>query len=219
MSRKLRSVVLVTLVLLFFNNISSANLVFQMTASNTTLGFGDSETIGLWAWAQEATGMNGLNLWQLDMVVDVPGVVKVTNVEILQPTPLDPYIPSGTVDSLGNVFGLGGGVLSAPQDSSVGVGGFTLMANITIEAIGAGVVEYDLAGDTQGFYGHLRDFDWMSWIDPGGTVYDFTYDAPYKAVFEGGDNIFAVVPEPASLVIMAVMAGLALRNRKIGAGK
>ena len=209
-SRKLRSILLIVLVLLFFNNISSANLVFQMTASDTTLVLGEPATIGIWAEAEEAVGMNGINIWQLDLVVDFDNVIMVTDVDVLEPAPLDPFLPeyvSINTDFNGNVYGLGGGLDGAYDDSSVGVGGLTLLANITIEAIGVGVAEYEFTdiGST-GFYAYLRDQDY--------------YDIDLNNIdILPGNTIFMVTPEPASLVIMAVMAGMALRSRKIGAGR
>jgi hypothetical protein len=95
----------------------------------------------------------------------------------------------------------------------VGVGGFTLLANITIQAVGAGEVTYDLTGDTAGFYVWLRDYFVTG---PTGNEYDATFDAPYKAVFQPGDNVFTVVPEPGSFVLLATMAGLALRRWRLG---
>ena len=223
MNKKLSGVFLVLLFLLSFSSLSFANAVFKIDASNYTLGIGDTEVIRLYASIEEQTsGQNGINLWQLDLFVDVGGVVSVTDVEILQPAvpQLDPLIPSYvSINSLlsGNVLGMSGAALDPPKGSGVGVGGFTLLANITIEGLVPGQVTYDMGGDTLGFNAYLRDFDWGLWEDlPGTNVYDSTYDAPYIAVFQEGNNVFEVVPEPSSLVIMTIMAGLALRRRKTG---
>ena len=146
--------------LAFFNTNASANLVFTMTASQNTLEVSETAVIGLWGEVEEqATGLNGINLWQLDMVVDTDNVIQVTNVEILQPAGdegLDPFVPEYIYindengDFFGDVLGMGGAALNPPSPSSVGVGGPTLLANITIEAIGVGQATYDLAGDTAG---------------------------------------------------------------------
>ena len=224
MKNQVRFVCLALSLSFFFNSVSFANAVFKMTATRNILEVGETATIGLWANIEEqTTGLNGINLWQLDMVVDVGNVVTVVDVSLIAPSPRDTFMPEyvgiNTPDS-GNLLGVGASVFEAPKDSGVGVGEFSLLANITIQAIGLGEVTYSLGGDTLGFNAYLRDFDWGNWQDPSGTsVYDSTYAAPYRAVFQSGNNVFTVVPEPGSLAIMAVMAGFALRRRRVSIRK
>jgi len=214
----------VSLLLLFsLNGESFANAVFKLTASQNTLGVSDTAVIGLWANIEEqSSGLNGINVWQLDMRVDVDDVISVTDVQVLQPAPLDPMLPEyGSINSTfdGNVLGIGGGVMSAPQDSSVGVGGFTLLANITVQAIGVGQTTYSLNGDTAGFYVWLRDYFAMG--DPQ-SDYNASYASPYKAVFEptpDNAHVFTVVPEPGTFILLGCMALAASSRRKTASRK
>jgi len=211
---KLKLVCFAVLALHFFNAVSFANLLFQMTATQNTLTVGEEATIGIWAnIEEEPNGLNGLNLWQLDMVADVPDVVKVktdgtipgTEIDFIAPSPQD---PDGTgwasvnqdLDTNvfeGNVLGLGATLATMPDDSDTGVGGYTLLVEVTIEGIASGTVEYDL-------------------VEEEGNYYDIM-DGNLQ--FVPGNNVFTVVPEPGSLLIMALMAGLALKSRKLGIGR
>lgn len=214
-NNKASFVFLVILLLLFFNGASSASLVFRMTATDNTLIVGQEATIGIWAYAEEAAGLNGLNVWQFDMVVDTSNVIAVktdggTAIDLIAPSPMDETMPGwSSVNSLlsGNVLELGAVTLDSPQDSDTGVGDFSLLAEITIVAIGQGQATYDLIDNgTAGFYGILRD----------GGYYDINIA---NLEFRPGSNVFTVIPEPASLVIMAIMTGFALRSRRAGSGK
>lgn len=229
---KLKLVCFAVLALHFFNAVSFANLLFQMTATQNTLTVGEEATIGIWAnIEEEPNGLNGLNLWQLDMVADVPDVVKVktdgtipgTEIDFIAPSPQD---PDGTgwasvnqdLDTNvfeGNVLGLGATLATMPDDSDTGVGGYTLLVEVTIEGIASGTVEYDLVDALEmggGFYGVLRDY----FEEEEGNYYDIM-DGNLQ--FVPGNNVFTVVPEPGSLLIMALMAGLALKSRKLGIGR
>lgn len=213
MNKKLWGAFLVLLFLLSFNSVSLANLIFKMEADKYTLGIGDTAIIGISAKIEEEpSGTNGINLWQLDMIADYDKVT-VTDVEVVEPSPLDPLLgeyvyvnrdpadPENVVFD-GNILGLGGGLDGAFAPTTVGVGGFTLLANITIQGLSLGTVEYSLTDAyTTGFYAYLADMTYYD-IDNG----DIT--------FQQGNNVFEVVPEPSSLVIMTIMAGLALRRRK-----
>ncbi|MGA1979737.1 MAG: PEP-CTERM sorting domain-containing protein [Sedimentisphaerales bacterium] len=228
MNSKLKLICFATLVLLFFNAVSSADLLFQMTATKNTLAVGEEVTIGIWANIEEqTTGLNGLNLWQLDMVADVPSVVKVktdgtksgTEINFIAPSPRDLDGTGWTsinkdLDANvfeGNVLGLGATIASMPDDSDTGVGGFTLLVEVTIEGIAPGTVEYNLVdalGVGGGFYGVLRDYFEEG---PTGNYYDIM-DGNLR--FVSGNNVFTVVPEPASVVLFAIASAFALRRRK-----
>jgi len=213
-----RVLLFVSLLLLPFCGESFANAVFKLTASQNTLEVFDTAVIGLWANVEEqSSGLNGINVWQLDMRVDVDDVISVTDVQVLQPAPLDPMLPEYTsINSTfdGNVLGIGGGIMNAPQNSGVGVGGFTLLANITVQAIGQGQTIYSLDGGTAGFYVWLRDY--FATGDPQ-SAYDATYASPYKAVFEptpDDSHIFTVVPEPGTFILLACMTAIASSRRR-----
>ncbi|MDD5065087.1 MAG: hypothetical protein PHQ35_10085 [Phycisphaerae bacterium] len=216
MNSKSKLVCFATLVLLFFNAVSSANLLFQITADKNTLAFGEEATISIWAHIEEEVEAgNGLNVWQLDMVVDTDGVVQVNADPVLiAPTPI--AAGSGwsslNADKNGNIYALGV-FTPGPTDSNTGIGGFSLLAQVTIEAIGnvGEQVTYELTDytHTTGFFGVLRDDEGMP-----------SYMYPDNIQFLPGNNVFTIVaPEPGSLLIMAVITGLAFRSRRIDSGK
>lgn len=204
------NLVCVTVFLLFLTSVSSGDLIFKMTASKNTLAVGEEATIGIWAKAEEATGVNGLNVWQLDMVVDIGDKVAVktaggTAITLVAPSPMN-SAGSGwlSVNSplSGNVLGIGVTTQNTPQDSTTGVGDFSLLANVTIVALEEGTVTYNLADTgTTGFYGILRD----------STYYDINLS---NLEFQTGNNVFTIIPEPASLLIMAAAAGMVMRSRR-----
>lgn len=153
-------------VVLLINSLSSADLMFKMSADKDTLNVGETAVINISAkikgskkWADQ---YNGINVWQLDMVSDSNDVIEATTVTIFEPADLASFIPAYQALNLatdGSVIGLGGGIEPWPFDSQVAVGGWTLMAQVTIKAVGPGVVTYDLidSGMGGGFYAYLRD--------------------------------------------------------------
>ena len=215
MNSKPKFVCFATLVLLFFNAVSSANLLFQITATKNTLTPSEEATISIWARIEEGIPSGyGLNAWQLDMVTNTSGVVQVNGGPVLiAPTPVAAGSGwmSSNVDSTGNVYGLGI-FTPGPTTSNTGIGGFSLLAQVTIEAIGTAgqQVTYELTDytGTTGFWGALRNDQGMP-----------SYIYPDNVHFLPGNNVFTIVPEPASLLIMAFMTGLALRSRRIDSGK
>jgi hypothetical protein len=215
MNSKLKLTCFVVFVLLFFNAVSSADLVFQMTADKYTLTSGEEATISIWAKIEEEVQPGyGLNAWQLDMVADTSGVVQADANLLIAPTPIDDGSGwlSSNVDSTGNVYGLGVFTSGGSKLSDTGIGGFSLLAQVTIEAIGTAgqQVTYELTDytGTTGFWGALRN-------DTSGPSYVY----PDNVQFLSGNNVFTIVPEPTSLLLMTLSAGLALRGRRIGSGK
>jgi len=211
----MKRIVLLGVLVAFLVVPCSANLVFQMTATQNALQVGQEATIGIWAKADEASGLNGLNVWQLDMVTNLDGVVEVKTapdpvISLIAPAPYDATGSGwGSVNSpsSGNVLELGMSTVNNGQDSDTGVGVLSLLAEITIVAIGnvGDEVTYDLIDNgTLGFYGILKD----------GTYYDIgmgnlSFDS------SNNNNVFTIVaPEPGSLTILAVMSGLAMRRRR-----
>jgi len=177
----------------------SANLIVKMTSDNTTLGLGSTALVRVWAFVDNpaATGDNGLVLWQMDVDADAPGILDVTDHQFVAPDPLD------TFDSAWNYNPVTGDFVTyALKDddttSTIGVGGFTEIYNFQITALAAGTVEYTI-GNTLGgsFVGDLVDF------------------TPFDAVFDvnNSDNVFTVVPEPATLLLFG-LGTLMLGKRK-----
>ena len=202
--------IIVSLILLF-SSTSFANVVFKITADSSTIPLGQPAILSIWANVEEeTTGLNGINVWQLDMVVNTGGIVSATNVDLIAPTPMDAGSGgSMTLDTdlTGNVYEMGASTTGV-ADSNTGVVDFSLVAEVTIEAIGVGTVEYrlvDRLGGGSGFYAILRD----------GEYYDAVLDPPEKAVSENEFYAFTVeVPEPISLLLFGGMA-ITLRRRKL----
>jgi hypothetical protein len=120
--KKVRFVCLAISLSFFLNAISFANAVFKMTADENVLELGETVTIGLWANIKEQTsGLNGINVWQLDMVVDVGNVVTVVDVNLVAPSPRDAFMPEylgiNTPHS-GDLLGVGACVFEVPKDPS-----------------------------------------------------------------------------------------------------
>ena len=212
MNSTLKIICVVALPILFFNAVSSAALLFKITATKNNLTIGEEATISIWAHIEEAIEEGyGLNAWQLDMVVNTNSVVQVSaNPVLIAPTPIDPSSGwmSLNAGKTGNVYGLGV-FTSGPQPSNTGIGDFSLLAQVNIKAIGAvgNQVMYELTDYTQttGFWGALR-----------GDTMNPSYVYPNNIQFLPGNNVFTIVPEPGSLLIMVFMAGFALRSRKTG---
>lgn len=231
MNSKLKLICFAALVLLFFNAVSSANLLFQMTSEEGDLGHpitglvvGEKVNVHVWAWVNDsrAEPNNGLDTWQMDMDVDNTGVIQITktsgvaNINLIAPDP-DPLwsgwdeasVNLGTTGEVREVV-VTQKVVGAP--SYTGVGGYSEIFSLQIEAIGVGTATYTLKKNFPGglFLGILADdteFDYDK--DPGSVYFDAT----------GSEHVFTVVPEPASLLIMAFITGLALRSRRIDSGK
>lgn len=217
MNSKLMRICFAMFVLLSFNAVSSADLLFQITATKNTLAPGEEATISIWAHIEEELEEgHGLNAWQLDMVVNTSNVVQVNADPVLiAPTPIDSGSGWSSLNtgSTGNIYGLGV-FTPGPTYSNTGIGGFSLLAQVTIEAIGdvGEQVTYELTDytHTTGFFGALRD-DMITMMP--------SYVYPDNVQFLPGNNVFTIVPEPASLLIMAFITGLALRSRRIDSGK
>jgi len=204
-----------------FTDISSADLIFKITADKYALAVGEEAVISIFAKIDDEDGVAqgyALNGWQLDMVVVDPnsdllsGVVEVSKDPIfIEPEAGFWDSASGWLDlnsdATGNVYGLGA-FTSGPTDSNLCLGQFSELARVTIEAIGTvgQQVIYELTDYTQttGFWGALRD----------DTSFP-TYIYPDNVSFQPGNNVFTIVPEPASLLLMA-LSTLLLRKRKVG---
>jgi hypothetical protein len=190
--------------LLLFCSVACADLLLKMDSTKYSIGVGEEAVISIYGMAEQATGMNGLNSWNLDMVVSSGGIVEVSQVARVAPSPWDSsmplYLSLNTEDggSSGDVIGLGVATQSFPQSSTTGVGQYDKLAEITIVGLAAGQVTYTL-GDfgSMGFEGYLGDYT----NEPGSFV-------------EGNNVITVFVPEPCTLLLMSVTALVGLRSRR-----
>jgi hypothetical protein len=235
MKSKSKLICSAVLALLFCNAVSSASLFYKMTSDQGDLGnpitglvIGEKVNVHVWAWVDDeiAEPNNGLDTWQMDLDVDDTGIIQITktggiaNINLIAPDPdLDwSGWDEDSVNNEGNpYFGATGEVreVAVTQEvpgaaSYTGVGGYSEIFSFQIEAIGAGTATYTLTRFPGGsFFGMLTD----------GTEFDV--DTTDQVFFDaaGSDHVFTVVPEPASLMIMTLLTGLAFRNRRIVYGK
>jgi len=181
-------------VFLLIGGLSYANLFVKMTAEKTNLLVDEEITVTLHAWADSATatGQNGLNSWQLDVLVNLGSVVEVTGVQFLAPSPWsnqDTGYTSLNSPLAGQIKYLHLMTQALPQNSTAGVGGYTPVASFNIKAIGqlGQSVSYTIPkGDD--FLGILAD---------GETVLDGIFDSA------NSQTVFTIVPEPSSLLIFS----------------
>ncbi|MFH1616830.1 MAG: hypothetical protein ABIG61_17320 [Planctomycetota bacterium] len=201
----------------FFN--CSADLFFRMEADKTIIHMGEEVTVRILAYASETVPGNGLNVWQLDMDVapEYNGVIAVQTdasgtamIDLIAPVPYDAQASGwdhSSVNSLvsGNLRQLGVSTLTAPQVSDTAVGGYSVLAEVTIVGVVSGTAVCNLTNHLLGlgFYGILAD----------GTYYDVTsgnlhFDAA------NSDNVFTVMPEPGSFLLLTSLGAVILRCRK-----
>jgi hypothetical protein len=181
----------------------SANVVFKMTCADTSLTIGQESTIQLWAKADDASavGTNGLNLWQLSMSVSSSNVVEVKTggITFIAPSPFS--VPDSKWLSInspmsGNVTDLTAQSFNPIQDSTTGVGAYSLIAELIIKGVAQGTTTYSLGGSN--FFGALKD----------ATFLDGAFDST------NSDRVFTVIPEPCTFTLLAVMAAAGLYRRK-----
>ncbi len=193
----------VAMSLLLLCGAASADLLLKMDSTKYTIGIGEEAVISIYGMAEQATGTNGLNSWNLDMVVDGGGVVEVSGVTRVAPSPWDGSMPlylSINNGNSGDVTGLGIVTKEFPQDSDTGVGKYDKLAEITIVGLAVGEVTYTL-GDFggMGFEGYLGDSTCT--CEPGSFV-------------EENNIITVCVPEPCTLLLMSIMAAAGLRGKR-----
>jgi hypothetical protein len=230
MNSKLKLACFATFVLLFFNVVSSADLVdptlvFKMTADKTTLSPSEQTTAHIWAWIYTPTGIekpdNGLDTWQLDLSVDTNSVIKIVSLNVLAPNP-DPTWPayhSLNTPITGEARRVAAIQINPGDPSLTGVGvdddidnsaNYSEICNFTIQAIGAPSTSaaYTIMNDSgDGWFGILAD----------GTEFDNDSTIAYGDTYfyaSGSDNVFTIVPEPATVVLFAIASVFALRRRK-----
>lgn len=208
----------ISFVLFLLNNPAYGNAIFKVSVAQPNLQLNETTTISVWAKIEEQTsGLNGINTWQCDLIVGAEqgGVIEVVDVAIMAPLPMDtgfPVYDSVNTPQIGDILGLGASHASPGSDSAVGVGDFSLLADITVKAIGLGTAGYSVTdAGGPGFVVALRDY-FLDYPPPPGNEYGATLDMPYQAVFQSGNNVINVIPEPATILLLGT-ACLILRRR------
>ncbi len=226
MNKRTAQVFLSILVCVFAVSICGAadeQIKFKMTVSPGTgytvlgdevqLSIGSLVTVDVWAWVDSdyGTAGNGLDSWQLDMDVDTSGIIGITEtggVADISPTAPAPFFFSGWASVNSPVTGEAGGVSVTQSDttSDTGIGGYSEIFSFQIEGLAEGTATYTVMDDGGGLLAFLSDDTWFEDdISADGGVY---FDAL------GSDNVFTVVPEPCSLMIMSGLSVIALRRRR-----
>jgi hypothetical protein len=211
-----------------FADLTDPTLVFKMTADKTVLSPGEETTVHVWAWIYTPAGIekphNGLDTWQLDLSVDNTDVIQIVGINLLAPDP-DPVWSGWDHASLNNpVTGevrevvVSQQIVGAPSDIGVGIddnidnhANYSEIFNLTIRAQTvpfAQMATYTLMDDGGGlFYGAIAD----------GTEFENDSPSAFGGVDfygAGSDNVFTVVPEPGTFVLLATAAAFAIRRRR-----
>jgi hypothetical protein len=205
-----------------------------MTADDTTLTPGEQTTVHLWAWIYTPTGIEktnkGLDTWQLDLSVDNTNVIQIVSgsIQTKAPSPRYTGVPEYQASSLNNpitgevrsvsVVQLVPGAASA---TGVGVDNnidnlnnyseicrFTIQAMLTPQSSSA---TYTIMNEGNGWFGMLAD----SVSNP--TTFDNSDSSAFGGTYfyaAGSDNVFTIVPEPASMLLFITASAFALRRRK-----
>jgi hypothetical protein len=176
-------------------------LRIKMVAAKTELAVDETATVQIWGYADSATGINGLNGWQ--MTLDIPssqnGIISVVpnSIHLIAPTP---PLPFGNIvindQTSGRITGFGLS-LNGRQDSSTGVLKYDLLADFTIKGLAPGTATYTAKGPP-----------FNGWLKEGTSTLTGRFESTLS------NNVFTVIaPEPASLILL-VLGGLLAKWKK-----
>jgi len=184
---------------------------FKMTAPVTEIAVGETVDVTVWGRVDSAFPVagNGLDSWQMNLDVDIDGVVNMTTINLIAPDP-DQFSGwtsmNNPLSGQASSIGVSQNVLGAPSET--GVGGYSELFTFTIEGLAnnLGPVTYNIGGDGGGLFAFLANGEWFE--NTGGADGGIYFDAA------ASDNVFNVTPEPCSLMIMSGLSVLALRRRR-----
>jgi PEP-CTERM motif len=209
--------------------LTNPTLVFKMTADETSLMPGETTTVHIWAWIYTPAGIEkpnkGLDTWQLDLSVNNTNVISITSLSVLAPNPNHAY-PAYQSSSLNNpVTGevrqvaVSQIVTGAPSLIGVGVdnnidnaANYSEICSFVIKAAqnpAASSAAYTIMDEGAGWFGILAN--------SAGTTFDNSDNSAYGGTYfyaAGSQHVFTIIPEPASMVLLATAAAFALRRRK-----
>ncbi|MEN6386469.1 MAG: hypothetical protein ABFD79_14920 [Phycisphaerales bacterium] len=214
------SAFLLAIFVLILSTTNAGTLYFKMAAPKTTLEIGEEVVVTVSAWVNDiaATGINGLDTWQLDLSVSQTGIVEITNtggtadISLLAPDP-DLLLSGWDEESINTPFTGEARSIAVTQDvfgnpTTIGVAVYTDIFTFKIKGLSLGSVTYEICSDNGGgLLGILRD---------GKEFDNDSYDAYGSVDFdaENSDAVFTVIPEPASLTVFAVAGLISIIRKK-----
>ena len=178
----------------------------EVDSSERSLAVSDTATIEVWGWAYATSAPNGLVGWELGLDVNADGIVGIKIdggapvVDFMRLSSLgnewkvkdewnDPW--SGEISLAYTALGVG--------TSDAAVGGYMKLAEVTIEALAPGTVEYSVGdSSTNNFWG----------VIPGGGD-NLAGDQEYG----DWDGSIVVIPEPVSIALL-LFGGVIAANRR-----
>jgi hypothetical protein len=183
-----------------------------MHADTTELVVGQEVLVTVSAWVDDSIAGtdNGLDTWQMDVGVSQSGIVEITNdvnpngdITLIAPNPAQ-------TDSKWKYSTLNNPNIGAVEEVTViqdvygtpsltGVGGYSEIFSFNIKALAVGTVTYDLYDNGMGFYAILVD---DTEFENAGVSFDT----------DGSDNVFTVVPEPCTMLLLGL--GCAVLRRR-----
>ncbi len=195
------------LLFILISTSSFGALSFKMTAAKTTLAIGETTVVTLFAFAEDAVGLNGLNSWQLSAFASGTGMLKVVpgSVNVVRPFAAD-VMWSSINAPMGTIRDLSMTSTAARVDSALGVGSYHKIAEFVVEAVEVGQVVYSLGNGGAGYGGLLRDYNPLN---------PMTWGNMLEGVFNAAESqrAFTIVPEPGTLLLLGSMGLMVFRTR------
>jgi hypothetical protein len=193
---------------------ADAAFKLKVEVDDTTLLPGETTLVRVYGLVEEAGVDNGLALWEMDVDLDLDGVIKVTdtageaNITMVAPSPyyVNALFPnwdafnagvSGTID-YANIL-----IDENETTSSTGVGGYSELFNFEIEALNV-VTQTTVGYSLSGVVGELMD----------GQAFGMGASGVAMDVSDGVLNKVTVLPEPSSLLILSGLGIIGYLRRK-----